>query len=46
MTRRAFIKAAVVAIAATIAGSQDDDDDERQAPGRPGADLCRDCVGI
>lgn len=45
MTRRAFIRAAVVAIAATIAGNQDDDDDNDEAPGRPGAvfvsGLCR-----
>lgn len=44
MTRRAFIKAAVIAIAATIAGNQDDDDDKRgprETGGRFVSGLCR-----
>lgn len=45
MTRRAFIKAAVIAIAATIAGNQDDDDDNERGPretgGRFVSGLCR-----
>lgn len=43
MTRRAFIKAAVIAIAATIAGNQDDDDKRgpRETGGRFVSGLCR-----